>query len=132
MVLDMIEEKQTSMDQIDSGSIAPISTFAQFSIGMSVQHKKFGFRGVIFDVDPTFSNTDEWWDSIPEEIRPAKNQPFYHLFAVSEEEDNPYVAYVSEQNLIPDTSDLEIAHPAIPEFFDGMKGDCFKLRQKLN
>ena len=128
----MIEEKHIEVETVDNGAIAPVSTFARFSIGMSVQHKKFGFRGVIFDVDPTFSNTDEWWESIPEEIRPAKNQPFYHLFAVSEEEENPYVAYVSEQNLIPDTTGLEIAHPAIPEFFDGMKGDCFKLRQKLH
>lgn len=132
MVLDMMEEKHIPIEPVEAGAIAPISAFAKFSIGSAVQHKKFGFRGIIFDVDPTFNNTDEWWESIPEEIRPDKNQPFYHLFAVSEEEENPYVAYVSEQNLIPDTSGLEIAHPAIPEFFDGMKGDCFKPRQKLN
>lgn len=131
-MLDMMEEKHIEVDHVGSGAIAPISAFAKFSIGMSVQHKKFGFRGVIFDVDPIFNNTDEWWESIPEEIRPDKNQPFYHLFAVSDDGDSPYVAYVSEQNLIPDTSGLEISHPAIPEFFDGMKGDCFKLRRKLN
>ncbi len=108
-----------------------ISATAKFSIGMAVQHKKYDFRGVIFDVDPTFSNTEEWWRSIPKKIRPKKDQPFYHLFAISDE-DSPYIAYVSEQNLIADTSGVKIVHPAIAEFFDGMDGDCFKLRQKLN
>ena len=73
---------------------------AKFRIGQVVKHRVFPFRGVIFDVDPTFSNTEEWWSSIPEEIRPKKDQPFYHLLA--ENGTNAYVAYVSEQNLLPD------------------------------
>lgn len=75
---------------------------AKYQIGQVVRHRIFPFRGVIFDVDPTFSNTDEWYDAIPAEIRPAKDQPFYHLFA--ENDETEYVAYVSEQNLLPDDS----------------------------
>ncbi|WP_299010730.1 heat shock protein HspQ, partial [uncultured Caulobacter sp.] len=76
------------------------SRLAKFAIGQVVRHRIFPFRGVVFDVDPVFANTEEWWQSIPEEIRPTKDQPFYHLLA--ENEDNSYVAYVSEQNLLPD------------------------------
>ena len=75
---------------------------AKFQIGEVVKHRLFPFRGVIFDVDPTFNNTEEWWLSIPAEVRPRKDQPFYHLLA--ENEQTEYVAYVSEQNLLPDTS----------------------------
>ena len=75
---------------------------AKFAIGDVVRHRVFPFRGVVFDVDPEFANTEEWWNSIPAEIRPSKDQPFYHLFA--ENEESEYVAYVSEQNLVPDDS----------------------------
>lgn len=95
---------------------------AKFAIGQVVRHRFFPFRGVIFDVDPVYSNTEEWYQSIPEEIRPRKDQPFYHLLA--ENEDSYYVAYVSEQNLQPDTSGEPVEHPQIGEFFaecrDGM------------
>ena len=88
---------------------------AKYSIGQVVQHKIFGFRGVVFDVDPTFSNTEEWWQSIPSEMRPKKDQPFYHLFAESEQ--GPYTAYVSEQNLILDEENEPVENPDIEEFF---------------
>lgn len=88
---------------------------AKFAIGQVVRHRFFPFRGVIFDVDPVYSNTEEWYQSIPEEIRPRKDQPFYHLLA--ENEDSYYVAYVSEQNLQPDTSGEPIEHPQLGEFF---------------
>ena len=94
-------------------------TKAKFSIGDSVEHKIYGFRGVIYDVDPEFSNTEEWWQSIPEDVRPKKEQPFYHLFAVQPDNTNPYVAYVSEQNLIPANPQDPIDHPAIDQFFKG-------------
>ena len=81
-----------------------------------VQHRLFPFRGVIFDVDPVFDNTEEWWQSIPEDIRPHKNQPFYHLLA--ENEETEYLAYVSEQNLLPDVSGDPVRHPQVTEFFD--------------
>jgi len=86
---------------------------AKFRIGEVVRHKHFPFRGVVFDVDPTFDNTEEWWLSIPEEIRPAKDQPYYHLFA--ENAESEYVAYVSEQNLERDLSDEPVRHPRVME-----------------
>ncbi len=89
---------------------------ARFSVGQIVRHRVYPFRGVIFDVDPTFANTEEWWTAIPAELRPSKDQPFYHLLA--ENEDTEYVAYVSEQNLLPDTSGEPLRHPQIGEIFD--------------
>ena len=96
---------------------------AKFTIGQVVRHRKYPFRGVIFDIDPTFSNTDEWWESIPEESRPSKEQPFYHLLA--ENDTSYYVAYVSEQNLVRDCSGDPVDHPEIGRFFGPMtdKGD---------
>jgi heat shock protein HspQ len=90
---------------------------AKFSIGQQVRHRYFPFRGVIFDVDPLFANTEEWWRSIPEEIRPSKDQPFYHLLAVNEATHH-YVAYVSEQNLLPDDAEEPLQHPSIQELFE--------------
>ena len=88
---------------------------AKFQIGQIVRHRIFAFRGVVFDIDPEFNNTEEWWLSIPEEVRPHKDQPFYHLFA--ENADTEYVAYVSEQNLLPDTSGDPVRHPRVAEMF---------------
>ena len=93
---------------------------AKFAIGDIVRHRVFPFRGVIFDVDPEFANTEEWWNAIPAEIRPSKDQPFYHLFA--ENEDTEYVAYVSEQNLVPDESGKPIRHPQVRALMDGDQG----------
>ncbi len=88
---------------------------AKFHIGEVVRHRIFPFRGVVFDIDPVFNNTEEWWLSIPEDVRPHKDQPFYHLFA--ENAENEYVAYVSEQNLLPDDSGVPIRHPQVREVF---------------
>jgi heat shock protein HspQ len=88
---------------------------AKYQIGQVVRHRLFPFRGVVFDIDPTFSNTEEWYESIPAEIRPHKDQPFYHLFA--ENEETEYVAYVSEQNLLPDNSGEPVRHPQVAEVF---------------
>src|SRR6187431_2366269 len=88
---------------------------AKFAIGQVVRHRVFDFRGLIFDVDPEFDNTEEWWLSIPEEVRPRKDQPFYHLFA--ENAETEYIAYVSEQNLLPDLSAKPLRHPQIAELF---------------
>jgi len=93
---------------------------AKFRIGQLVRHRVHPFRGVIFDVDPVFSNTEEWLSSIPEEVRPHRDQPFYHLLA--ENAQSAYVAYVSEQNLLPDDSGKPIAHPQLGEHFTGMEG----------
>ncbi len=104
---------------------------AKFHIGMPVRHRIYGFRGVVFDVDPEFDNTEEWYDSIPEEVRPKKDQPFYHLFAETLEK-APYIAYVSEQNLIPDENPDPIDHPAIEEYFDVQDDGLFIIRNKMN
>ena len=98
---------------------------ARFRIGQVVKHRIHPFRGVIFDVDPEFANTEEWWMSIPEELRPRKDQPFYHLFA--ENETSYYVAYVSEQNLLPDDSGEPVDHPEVVDYFDELDGDQYRI-----
>jgi heat shock protein HspQ len=99
---------------------------AKFKIGQVVRHRLFPFRGVVFDVDPTFSNTEDWWLSIPAEIRPTKDQPFYHLFA--ENAETEYIAYVSEQNLVSDTSDEPIRHPQVAEVFERDRNGAYRPR----
>ena len=96
---------------------------AKFSIGDIVKHKHFNFRGVIYDVDFEFNNSEEWYTSIPKDVRPRKDQPFYHLLA--ENNDITYEAYVSEQNLVNDDSDEPIRHPLIEEIFTGKKGSGY-------
>lgn len=88
---------------------------AKFGIGEVVRHKVFPFRGVVFDVDPEFSNSEEWWNAIPAEVRPAKDQPFYHLLA--ENAETEYVAYVSEQNLERDLSEEPLRNPQVQQIF---------------
>lgn len=100
---------------------------AKFSVGQIVRHRIFPFRGVIFDVDPEFSNTEEWYQSIPAERRPAKDQPFYHLLAQNAE-GGPYEAYVSEQNLLPDAENGPVKHPMIDVMFEKLAGDRYVLR----
>lgn len=93
---------------------------AKYRIGEVVRHRVFPFRGIIFDVDPEFANTEEWWNSIPAEVRPSKDQPFYHLLA--ENDQSEYIAYVSEQNLVPDESGEPLRNPNIGQIFDGKLG----------
>jgi heat shock protein HspQ len=104
---------------------------AKFQIGQIVRHRIFSFRGVIFDIDPVFDNTDEWYEAIPADVRPRKDQPFYHLFA--ENAETEYVAYVSEQNLLPDTSDAPVRHPQVNEvFMRDRKGGYKPRNSQLN
>ena len=105
---------------------------AKFGIGQVVKHRFYPFRGVIFDVDPVFANTEEWWRSIPAEVRPAKEQPFYHLYA--ENEDSQYVAYVSEQNLVSDESGDPVRHPQVRETFERTEDGkyCARGRSRLS
>lgn len=99
---------------------------ARYAIGQVVRHRVFPFRGVIFDVDPVFANTEEWWQAIPAEIRPRKDQPFYHLLA--ENAETEYIAYVSEQNLLPDTSGEPLRHPRVPEMFERDGSGQYRMR----
>ena len=99
---------------------------ARYAIGEVVKHRVFPFRGIIFDVDPVFANSEEWWLSIPEDVRPAKDQPYYHLLA--ENEETEYIAYVSEQNLLPDESGEPLRHPQLPDMFDELEDGGYRIR----
>jgi heat shock protein HspQ len=102
---------------------------AKFAIGQVVRHRVFAFRGVIFDVDPVFAHTEEWWQSIPESVRPRKDQPFYHLLAENDQ-GNSYNTYVSEQNLLPDDSG-PVGHPHTTLMFDGFQNGQYHLRPRI-
>jgi heat shock protein HspQ len=102
---------------------------AKFQIGQVVKHRLFPFRGVVFDIDPEFNNTEEWYNSIPAEVRPRKDQPFYHLFA--ENAETEYIAYVSEQNLLPDTSGEPVRHPQVAEVFVRDEKGAYRPRNSL-
>lgn len=104
----------------------PESRDAKFSIGDVVRHRLFPFRGVIFDVDPVFNNTEEWWLAIPPDLRPRKDQPFYHLLA--ENAQSSYTAYVSEQNLLPDAEAGPVNHPDIGKYFAGFRSGRYNWR----
>ena len=100
---------------------------AKFSVGQIVRHRLYPFRGVIYDVDPIFNNSEEWYLSIPADRRPSKDQPFYHLLAQNAQ-GGPYEAYVSEQNLLPDSENGPISHPMIDVMFEKIAGDRYQLR----
>src|SRR5260370_38509531 len=103
--------------------------FARFKLGQIVRHRVFPFRGVIFDIDPEFNNTEEWYQSIPAEVRPRKDQPFYHLFA--ENAETEYIAYVSEQNLLPDTSCEQLRHQKVAEGFEQDETGSYRPRHLM-
>ncbi len=102
---------------------------AKYGIGDIVRHRVYPFRGVVFDIDPEFANTEEWWQSIPENVRPRKDQPFYHLLA--ENAETTYVAYVSEQNLVRDESGGPVGHPQIDELFEGLEDGRYIERERI-
>jgi heat shock protein HspQ len=103
---------------------------AKYHVGQVVRHRFFPFRGVVFDVDPVFANTDEWYQAIPEEIRPSKDQPFYHLLA--ENSETEYIAYVSEQNLLPDDSGEPVRHPQVRDLFGSFERGFYRSREAPN
>ena len=108
---------------------APRSSRAHFTIGDVVRHRLFDFRGVVFDIDPVFANSEEWYESIPAEVRPSREQPFYHLFA--ENGDSSYNAYVSQQNLLADSESGPVDHPSVPELFEDFAKGRYRLRASL-
>jgi heat shock protein HspQ len=110
---------RTSTNRPSKGRTSQRPRLAKFRLGDVVRHRYHPFRGIIFDVDPVFNSTEEWWSSIPEEIRPRKDQPFYHLLA--ENDQTEYIAYVSEQNLLPDDSGKPL-RPQVGELFKKVKG----------
>ena len=116
------------MSKIESRS-APLCVTTKYQIGQVVRHRVYPFRGVIFDVDPQFANTEEWWNAIPEEVRPRRDQPFYHLYA--ENETSYYVAYVSEQNLVLDETGEPVDHPDVGEMFGDLRDGHYALHAEL-
>ncbi len=124
----LFDMKAQSAHALDLGTPLPPVAHARFSIGDVVRHRLFDFRGVIFDIDPVFANSEEWYESIPADVRPRKDQPFYHLLA--ENADASYVAYVSQQNLIVDDSEEPVDHPAIVGLFDDYADGRYRLRRE--
>ncbi len=108
---------------------APRQTKSRFAIGDIVRHRMYDFRGVVFDIDPVFANSEEWYESIPKEVRPKREQPYYHLLA--ENGDSSYVAYVSQQNLVEDSEGGPIDHPSVSELFDEYDGGRYQLHRGL-
>jgi heat shock protein HspQ len=108
---------------------APLRARARFAIGDIVRHRMHDFRGVVFDIDPVFANSEEWYESIPAELRPQREQPFYHLLA--ESEDSSYVAYVSQQNLLEDGEGGPVDHPSIPQIFDDYADGHYQMRRGM-
>lgn len=108
---------------------APRHRRAHFAIGDVVRHRLFDFRGVVFDIDPVFANSEEWYEAIPEDMRPERDQPFYHLLA--ENEDSTYVAYVSQQNLMRDGDGGPVDHPGIAQLFGNFSGGRYRLHRSL-
>ncbi|MEE4154990.1 MAG: heat shock protein HspQ [Erythrobacter sp.] len=107
----------------------PRQARSRFGIGDVVRHRLFDFRGVVFDIDPVFANSEEWYESIPEDIRPRRDQPFYHLLA--ENEESSYVAYVSQQNLVGDAEGGPVDHPTLPQLFETFKDGRYRMRRSL-
>jgi heat shock protein HspQ len=124
--------EMSGLDSVAPAAISPARNVivAKYAIGQLVRHRVYAFRGVIFDVDPQFNNSEEWWLSIPEHVRPRKDQPFYHLLA--ENEESSYVAYVSEQNLLPDESGQPVTHPQTSLIFESFDGHEYKLRPRIS
>jgi len=108
---------------------APLRMRARFAIGDVVKHRVHDFRGVVFDIDPVFANSEEWYESIPQNVRPAREQPYYHLLA--ENEESSYLAYVSQQNLIGDGDSGPVDHPSLEQLFDGFEEGHYLLRRGL-
>lgn len=107
-----------------------IKTQAKYHLGQILRHRRHPFRGVVFDVDAIFANTQEWYEAIPEDSRPSKDQPYYHLLA--ENDQSYYVAYVSEQNLVPDESGEPVDHPDLSELFGELQDGCYSLHVQMN
>ncbi len=97
------------------GTVTNISR-AKFAIGELVEHRLFDYRGVIFDVDPSFQLTDEWYEVVARS-RPPKDKPWYHVMV----HDAVHATYVAEQNLAHDSSADPISHPMLEHFFTGFE-----------
>tara|TARA_E500000305_G_scaffold87864_1_gene74432 strand:+ start:945 stop:1334 length:390 start_codon:yes stop_codon:yes gene_type:complete len=125
----MMDRSEFFSPQAGRNVEAPRHSTARFAIGQVVRHRLFDFRGVVFDIDPVYANSEEWYESIPADVRPRRDQPFYHLLA--ENEDSSYVAYVSQQNLLTDEDGGPVDHPGVPQLFDDFRKGRYRLRRSL-
>ena len=125
----MIERSKFFSPQAGRRIDAPRHSEARFAIGDVVKHRLFDFRGVVFDIDPVFANSEEWYEAIPQDMRPSREQPYYHLLA--ENEDSSYVAYVSQQNLMGDSEGGPVDHPSVSQLFEDFQGGRYRLRRSL-
>ena len=123
------DQKDDPITKIKKSNKIKVHKHPLFNIGDIVKHRIYPFRGVIVDVDPEFSNTEEWYQSIPAEIRPSRNQPYYHLMA--ENTETFYTAYVSQQNLVDDGENGPLEHPDLDEIFSGMEKGKYHLRNEV-
>ena len=124
-----MERSQFFSNQAGRTISVPRQARSRFGIGEVVRHRLFGFRGVVFDVDPVFANSEEWYQAIPEDMRPERDQPFYHLLA--ENDESSYVAYVSQGNLVSDSEGGPVDHPTVPELFEQFKDGRYRMRRSL-
>ena len=124
-----INKKENLASKSNLSKKLTVSKHPLFNIGDIVKHRIYPFRGVIVDVDPEFSNTEEWYQSIPAEIRPSRQQPYYHLMA--ENTETFYTAYVSQQNLVGDGENGPLEHPDLEEIFSGMDHGKYHLRNEV-
>lgn len=127
--MDRIERASFFSPQAGRLIDAPRHAHARFGIGDVVRHKQFDFRGVVFDIDPVFANSEEWYESIPQDVRPKREQPYYHLLA--ENGENAYVAYVSQQNLVGDGDGGPVDHPSVEQLFEDFRDGHYRLRHGL-
>ena len=123
------EKKEDLTSKPNSSKKIKVYKDPLFNIGDIVKHRIYPFRGVIVDVDPEFSNTEEWYQSIPAEIRPSREQPYYHLMA--ENTETFYTAYVSQQNLVGDGENGPLEHPDLEEIFSGMDHGKYHLKNEV-
>jgi len=128
-ILRIMDHSQFFSTQAGRTINVPRRATSRFGIGDVVRHRLFDFRGVVFDVDPVFANSEEWYESIPQDIRPPRDQPFYHLLAENDEQS--YVAYVSQGNLVADADGGPIDHPTVPELFERFSEGRYRMRRSL-
>ena len=100
---------------------------AHFYIGQLVQHKLFGYRGVVFNVDAEFSGDEHWYEEVAQS-RPPKDKPWYHVLPSGQQ----HTTYVAERNLEADGVDSPIEHPLIATFFDDFVDGEYVIREKVN
>jgi len=94
---------------------------AKLNIGQLVHHKLFGYRGVIYDVDPEFMLTDEWYENVARS-RPPKDEPWYRVLVDNELQET----YVAQQNLEPATDLSPIRHPFLEDCFSSFENGHYR------